>query len=125
MNDETPKIVTEVLNFIKSKGHTCCYIHHVTKQIEWCHSDVCEGPQYHEKNKQLKIEQMNRVVEFADLKRNGHSCMKVLNTYPIKVEWCERSPCKCEDEIRGKINKEQEEREKQKGQEELKRILKL
>jgi hypothetical protein len=43
MNDETPKIVTEVLNFIKNIGHSCCYIHPITKQIEWCHSDVCEG----------------------------------------------------------------------------------
>lgn len=37
-----PQIVSEVMEFIKQKGHTCGFYNLVDNKMSWCQQDECE-----------------------------------------------------------------------------------
>ncbi len=36
-----PKIVSDVIVYIHSKGHTCCYYDSSIGKLDWCNKDEC------------------------------------------------------------------------------------
>ncbi len=37
-----PKLVSEVMTLIKSRGHTCCMFDTRGGKLDWCNKDECE-----------------------------------------------------------------------------------
>ena len=70
-----PKIVSEVINFLTQKGHTCQIYIHSTKTLNWCCQDVCENLIKEQNMKKRN----NESLEFAEkLKNQGHKCVSYL-----------------------------------------------
>lgn len=86
----TPKIIKEVFNFLKSKGHKCMVYNIAREKLEWCCKDECS---------EIKIlDDMARrnkeAYEFANsLKEKGHNCIEYLESYPIQIKWCNNEIC--------------------------------
>ena len=85
-----PKIVSEVIGFIHSKGHTCCYYDSSKGKLDWCNIDECEDVKMRldmEKRQKQQEEFARRLIE------NGHKCVYYMESYPVQVGWCGKEKC--------------------------------
>lgn len=69
-----PQIISEVIEFLKQKGHTCPMYIHSTKTLQWCHQDICKNVI----GKQDMKERNDKALEFADqlIKSGPKKCIK-------------------------------------------------
>lgn len=86
----TPKIVTDVITFLESKGHQCMMYNMSKQNLEWCCKDECL--------RTIALANMNKrnikAYELADsLKKQGHNCIMYLESYPVKISWCNQETC--------------------------------
>lgn len=112
--NQHPKIMDELSDFLKSKGHSCVKISS-KNTFTWCQKDVCPetshstnviivhntstlsidlmapGSQLYDDAKKLDDEQECRMQQ---LRTEGHTCIIPLETLPVQFMWCECNPCK-------------------------------
>ena len=96
--EETPQILWKVKDFLANLGHIhCCHISNDNKLV-WCQEDICRV----EPKKIIvdieKIDEMKKrcieVEKFAeDLKKKGHTCIFILQSYPPQIQWCGQDKC--------------------------------
>lgn len=86
---ETPKIMLELVEFLKEKGHICAYIRN--NKLSWCQEDKCQEIVWKEHIKQVQIENGELI---GQLKAQGHKCIKILECIPPQISWCHQNPCK-------------------------------
>lgn len=69
-----PQIVSEVIKFLKQKGHTCPMYIHSTKTLQWCHQDICKTAIVERDMK----ERNDEALKFADqlIKSGPKKCIK-------------------------------------------------
>ena len=85
---EPPKIMHELVAFLKEKGHTCACIEN--NKLSWCEQDKCRDLEWQEEISQAE-EKNNQLM--AKLRSEGHQCMEILEGIPPQIRWCHRRPC--------------------------------
>lgn len=89
--EEPPIIIKELCDFLQDKGHNCMRIIGLNNHIfEWCQKDECPSSKMRTKMNTINEERMAFVEE---LKLQGHKCVKILESFPVQVRWCEHIPC--------------------------------
>jgi hypothetical protein len=85
-----PTIVKDVIEFLRSKGHTCPFYNLSEQKLKWCHQDHCQDVQQRQDvNKRLKKQD-----DFLEkLKNQGHTCIELSERMPAKIRWCEQERC--------------------------------
>lgn len=90
------KIQKDRMNFaneLTAKGHECIfYMESYPGQIGWCHQTPCSKAK--KTTEQTMHEENADLEQFAEkLRLDGHTCVSIGETFPIKVFWCETEPC--------------------------------
>lgn len=89
--DKYPKIMDDLVQFLKLKGHSCPVICGTENhRFEWCEKDECPETVQLLNMKQRQEEQDKEVRE---LREQGHKCIRILHTYPSRMMWCGKSEC--------------------------------
>jgi hypothetical protein len=85
-----PKIVSEVTEFLRSRGHICPIYFTNTQKLEWCCNDECLEVQ---KNNQMKKRNDENEKFAEELIKNGHTCVYYMESYPVQIGWCRQEQC--------------------------------
>ena len=85
-----PITVTEMIDFLKLKGHQCCMYDQHENRLNWCRCDKCK--------EMINIKYMmmcgNDSMKLLELLRaNGHKCIKCNESYPQQILWYHSEPC--------------------------------
>lgn len=92
--EEPPKIMRELADFLKEKGHECVGIVGMKDhKFEWCMKDECSTKRMHEDMNRRQKEENEFVKK---LESEGHTCITILECYPSRTRWCQSNPCKGE-----------------------------
>lgn len=90
MNKEIPLITTQIINLLKSNGHTCALYNMQNKTLEWCNQDKCKNTEVY-LNMEIRQKQQEELVK--KLEKQGHKCIRIMESYPMQVGWCNKTPC--------------------------------
>jgi hypothetical protein len=87
-----PKIMTELSNILKDRGHECVRFIGMNENIkfEWCQKDICIQKQI---NDDMKKRQKKQEVLLKKLEKEGHECITIQESYPMTVVWCGKKVC--------------------------------
>jgi len=108
----TPTIMTELAEFLKSKGHQCVKIEGIINHtFIWCQKDVCNMPHdmdtadkkqlsYQPQNEYDYPQIMNDLTYL--LKNKNHTCPIITTNYGPVFNWC------CKDECQESIIRQNE-----------------
>lgn len=101
----------EFADKLRQEGHRCIsYMESYPVQIGWCEQTPCIRA---EKCSEIKVhklepitgpiqlespdsmaERNRKAMEFGDkLVRDGHECVEHLESYPVQISWCNKTPC--------------------------------
>jgi hypothetical protein len=85
-----PQIVSEVMEFISQKGHTCGFFNLADNKMSWCQQDECEDVKRY-----ASMEKRQKDAEnFAqNLIKKGHKCVYYMDSYPVQIGWCNNDLC--------------------------------
>lgn len=92
----------ELYERLIKEGHTCIRrLETYPTQTLWCHRSPCKNNLKDFSNKSVKtdLNDMEKRQKADDelyerLIKEGHTCMRRLETYPTQTLWCHQSPCK-------------------------------
>ena len=90
-SEPSPKIMNELVEFLKEKGHSCMMIvGRKDHKFKWCMKDVCPSTEVLKTMRKEHEEQEQLVTR---LRAEGHTCVSIGERYPIYVGWCQQTPC--------------------------------
>lgn len=90
MNKEIPLITKQMIEFLKSKGHICAMYNMQNKTLEWCNQDKCRESEVY-LSMETRQKQQEELVK--KLEKKGHKCISIMESYPMQVSWCNKTPC--------------------------------
>ena len=85
---KTPKIMHELVAFLKEKGHSCACIN--KNKLLWCEQDKCRNIEWQEHVNQVESEN-NKLI--ARLESGGHQCIDIIEAIPSQIRWCHQNLC--------------------------------
>lgn len=86
-----PKIMDEMADFLKQKGHCCVSIvGWDDHKFDWCQKDECEKAKI---RKAMRHEQDTQEAFIKHLEDTGHTCISIGERYPVCVHWCNQPTC--------------------------------
>lgn len=90
-NIAIPTITKKLMEVLKKNGHTCQTYNSTSNKLEWCNLDVCRTTTM----RNSMEEKQKKQEEFIEELNNGnHTCVRILESYPVQVQWCGVNPCK-------------------------------
>ena len=86
-----PKIMDELADFLKQKGHSCAMIVGASNHdFTWCKKDEC--PETIMLNN-MHLQQQKEEEFAKELRQKGHTCVYIMESYPMQVGWCHQDSC--------------------------------
>ncbi|BCS82509.1 hypothetical protein QLL95_gp0020 [Cotonvirus japonicus] len=98
-SNDCPKIINQVVDFLKGKNHQCTEILFDSQskkqhKLTWCMKDVCitNSNNVDKNNDQRKTPLiMKELCKF--LKENDHACCMIIGMQNHKFKWCMKDVC--------------------------------
>jgi hypothetical protein len=90
-NRAIPVITKKLMEFLEKNGHICQTYNISSNKLEWCNSDICKEILVRNSMEELQKKQENFIKE---LEQKNHTCIQILESYPMQVQWCGKNPCK-------------------------------
>lgn len=94
-----PQLMDKMYGMLQDEHHSCMRIKptETSHTFDWCQYGKCNiAPKQVFTEKQYEdMQKRNDSAEiFANnLKNNGHTCVSYMETYPVRIRWCNQTQC--------------------------------